>query len=870
MADQKTNAGVTGDDIQKAKDYADAMDKLKASISGVNTTLPQFSEGLQAGLKAIGEKLPDVVTAMGKLNEENKKLAENGEKPKSVISQLGSALFSWNNALSIGITLITTYGPKVLSFLANLFDSDKARAAAQALKDYKDVMDKYTQSVSMQSGELQTLLSVAKNHNIAEGTRIEAIRKLNSLGPEYLKGLTLANINTKEGTTAINEYVKALKRKAIEEATQSKMTDLVKQRMEITDGYQAAKKEVEKYRAEKVKEPALKWNNFRGEYSESDAAKAEKNYQDYVEKDKDIIKRMHNLDDLLQQQLTSLAPQAQLVPTLSGKAYWDKILEDKQQQLATLDAGAQDFEAKSQPIIASIKQTQKILSGYDIKPDVPKSGNNQGSNDAEEAQHELTSSIARSAEIKLQGYAHEIQAANDHFDELKEKFSKNKKTLEQLEKERVATLADISKKFRNDDLEKLNQYQADLQKIARDAGKTAQQLAVQQVEDDYNAKAAEVEKTQQQARERQTSIQGQISDLKNRGKIQEAKDLEVALNNEIRIIVKADEVKLALTKKYNTDVTKLNDDFNKKQLDADAEKASKAEKDKENEKSKEINKSETGGHHSLALKQQAELLDLQHDAAVAAAKKQGKDTADIDAEYAKKRAGLEDQLTASRIHAGDRYIDAVLKNTKKDSAIYKAAFLAKKATSIADVIISTKKGIIGSFEAYAGMPFIGQALAIAQAALIAGQGAASIAEITKQKPGFATGGQYISDGRGAVLPGYSRTDNTNAQLRSGEAVVVSEAMRDPWARNLVSAINVAYGGRDFSIPSPGRGYAVGGIFTDGGNASRYYSQPANDVKDLANTIAYQMINNFPPVYVDVKDINTQQNILAQTINRVNL
>lgn len=149
--------------------------------------------------------------------------------------------------------------------------------------------------------------------------------------------------------------------------------------------------------------------------------------------------------------------------------------------------------------------------------------------------------------------------------------------------------------------------------------------------------------------------------------------------------------------------------------------------------------------------------------------------------------------------------------------------------------------------------------------------AIQVAEILKQKPpAFARGGHFISDGRGALLPGYSRTDNTNAYLRSGEAVVVSEAMRNPWARNLISAINVAHGGRDFSIPNAGRGYAVGGIFTDGGNANRYYNQPVNDVKDLANTLAYQMINNFPPVYVDVKDINNQQNILAQTINRVNL
>nr|WP_294947857.1 hypothetical protein [uncultured Mucilaginibacter sp.] len=149
--------------------------------------------------------------------------------------------------------------------------------------------------------------------------------------------------------------------------------------------------------------------------------------------------------------------------------------------------------------------------------------------------------------------------------------------------------------------------------------------------------------------------------------------------------------------------------------------------------------------------------------------------------------------------------------------------------------------------------------------------ALQVATIIAQKPpAFAKGGQFVSDGRGALLPGYSRTDNTNAYLRSGEAVVVSEAMRNPWARNLVSAINVAHGGRDFSAPNTGRGYAIGGIFTDGGNANRYYNQPVNDIKDMANTLAYQMINNFPPIYVDVKDVNNQQNILAQTVNRVNL
>jgi hypothetical protein len=196
-----------------------------------------------------------------------------------------------------------------------------------------------------------------------------------------------------------------------------------------------------------------------------------------------------------------------------------------------------------------------------------------------------------------------------------------------------------------------------------------------------------------------------------------------------------------------------------------------------------------------------------------------------------------------------------------ENAAKKKAFKADQTAARAQAIINGAVAITKA-EATLGTIAIGAIVA---------QTAAQLAIISKQQPpALAKGGYFKSDGKGALLSGYNRTDDTNAYLQSGEAVVVSEAMRDPWARNLVSAINVAYGGRDFSVPNLSKGYAVGGIFTDGGNANRYYNQPVNDQKNLANTVAYQMINNFPPVYVDVKDINTEQNILAQTINRVNL
>jgi len=239
----------------------------------------------------------------------------------------------------------------------------------------------------------------------------------------------------------------------------------------------------------------------------------------------------------------------------------------------------------------------------------------------------------------------------------------------------------------------------------------------------------------------------------------------------------------------------------------------------------------------------------------------------INARAKKKLASLEDQKTKELANTsltadGKQQIETKYKN--KEDAVKKKAFQQTQRIAIGQALIN---GAIAITKAEADLGPIAGTIAIA--AIVANT-AAQIAKIAQQKPQFARGGYFVSDGKGAVLPGYSRADDTNAYLRSGEGIVVSEAMRDPWARNMVSAINVAYGGRDFSIPAYSKGYAVGGIFTDGGNANRYYNQPMNDNKNLANTIAYQMINNFPPVYVDVKDINNQQNILAQTVNRVNL
>lgn len=656
MAKSKNDLGITNDDIQKTKDYKEALDQLRSSLTGVNSALPKFSDGLETGLKGLAEKLPEVVESMTKLNLQNKELIANGQKPVSIFSQLTTSLLSWNNLVSVGITLLTTYGETIINWVAGMIKGETTlNALGRAIRDNTILQNALIQTKLQASKSAQTeitdlnaLYRAAQDHTRSLADKKDIIQALKDQWPNTFKGLRDEEIATGKAANAYKALKEQILAAAMAEAAKNKITS---------------------------------------------------NYGRILENN-------------------------------------EKINRERASNLM---------------IIENQKKAQDKLDGYKSFL------GDQGAN---------AKLLNKAVETQTK-----LRAASDRL--IYDTFTDNQRLNTQIER------------F--------------YQEIDKSVQKYGPGIVGHKPNQEVNSNGSTI----------------------TIGKLAEA----VKTDNNIK---PREEIQFEDVRPDTSAV--------KTSLDKSAEQSLEAQKNVLVNKTIETQRVITG----------------------------------IEVKSAKERAEAEEQSVKSKIHAGDKFIDAALKNSKKDSAIFKTAFLAKKATSIADTIISTKQAVMESFKAYASIPFIGQALGIAQAIFMGAQGASSIAEIAKQKPGFAEGGQFRSDGRGALLPGYSRTDNTNAYLRSGEAVVVSEAMRNPWARNLVSAINVAHGGRDFSVTNPCRGYAIGGIFTDGGNSNRYYNQPMNDVKDLANTLAYQMINNFPPVYVDVKDINSQQSILAQTVNRVNL
>ena len=96
------------------------FNSLSNSINQLTREMPAFANSLNTGFMAISNNLPMLIDEINKLKIANKELAATGQPTKSVFGQLAASLFSFQTLMSVGITLLTVYGSKIVEWAGNL------------------------------------------------------------------------------------------------------------------------------------------------------------------------------------------------------------------------------------------------------------------------------------------------------------------------------------------------------------------------------------------------------------------------------------------------------------------------------------------------------------------------------------------------------------------------------------------------------------------------------------------------------------------------------------------------------------------------------------------------------------------------------
>lgn len=137
---------------------------LGNSINQISRELPAFTYSAQTGFMAIANNIPILSDEIGRLKKENEALVASGKKGIPVWKQVVTSLFSWQTALSLGVTLLTVYGKEIGEWIQRLFKGgNAAQEAARKTEAFNKAIEStdYSKAIS-QVNELEANINAAK------------------------------------------------------------------------------------------------------------------------------------------------------------------------------------------------------------------------------------------------------------------------------------------------------------------------------------------------------------------------------------------------------------------------------------------------------------------------------------------------------------------------------------------------------------------------------------------------------------------------------------------------------------------------------------------------------------------------------------
>ena len=111
----------TGNHTLSVGNYKKVWNGLGMSVNQIVRELPAAAISLNTFFLGISNNVPILIDEIKKVRDLNAKLRADGEPTKSVIGEVTKALFSWNTAMVLLLTVFAMHGEAIINWIANLF-----------------------------------------------------------------------------------------------------------------------------------------------------------------------------------------------------------------------------------------------------------------------------------------------------------------------------------------------------------------------------------------------------------------------------------------------------------------------------------------------------------------------------------------------------------------------------------------------------------------------------------------------------------------------------------------------------------------------------------------------------------------------------
>lgn len=200
-----------GNHQRNVGNYGQAWNGLGNSIQQLARELPALANGPRVFFSAISNNLPILADEIKRARTEYDEMVKKGEKGTPVWKQIGASIFSWQTALTVGITLLTMYGDEIVEWGKKLITgSEAAISAEKATKKLSDTMAEGAKNAAKEIVQIEALDRIARDATRTENERNVAAKKVLETIGQQVTATNIAKMKNGEFAESVREITEAL------------------------------------------------------------------------------------------------------------------------------------------------------------------------------------------------------------------------------------------------------------------------------------------------------------------------------------------------------------------------------------------------------------------------------------------------------------------------------------------------------------------------------------------------------------------------------------------------------------------------------------------------------------------------------------
>ena len=206
--------------------YASGWNGLNVQVQQLARELPSLAVSMNTFFLAISNNLPMLIDEIKLAKDRLAELKAEGKEGTPVWKQLTKSLLSWQTALVVGITLLSSYGSEIADWVKGLFKAkENIDILKESLKAYNEAVLSGKKDAQEQLTELKLLYDAAIDTAKSTDERTKAVKKLKDEYPGYFKGMDNEAILAGNAKSAYDQLTQSIMANAKARAYVNKLTE---------------------------------------------------------------------------------------------------------------------------------------------------------------------------------------------------------------------------------------------------------------------------------------------------------------------------------------------------------------------------------------------------------------------------------------------------------------------------------------------------------------------------------------------------------------------------------------------------------------------------------------------------------------------